>query len=238
MVTSLPSLFRKFKMTKEILDQMRSELFDTHWCKQDFEKYDIKELEDSWEPFFWCVREGGTSLVHIGPTRMGEYMANQTCRFAWFREENAPLMSIIYWKDPSYKFFYWDGFVLKQVHREDIEDIFMNIWRSEYERLMEKYSDEFDLRREPLQIRMTDEIKKRYDATVGLGIELNDHSLEDCIERLSHYTRCAIDHYVEIYGDFAKNSFGFCEWVNGQQRLVGGIIYSDYVNENRWSIHT
>lgn len=217
---------------------MRSELFDTRLCIQDFEKYDLVELEKTCEPFFWCVREHGTSLAHVGPSRMRKLMETQACRFAWFRDENAPLMGIMYWNDPAMKMFYWDGLSLMRVSKGEVQGIFMNIWEGEYEHLKKMYLDEYDIRNEPLEIRMSDSIKESYNHVLALADELKDASLRECVDRLSHYTRFAVDHYVEVYGDFAKNSFGFCEWMNGKQRLAGGIIYSDYRNENRWSIHT
>lgn len=39
-------------MKKEIINQMRNELYDTALCQQDFEKYDVKELANTNEPFF------------------------------------------------------------------------------------------------------------------------------------------------------------------------------------------
>lgn len=53
-------------MEQLIIDKMRSELFDTRLCKQDFEKYDVAQLQDTDEPFLWMVREHGTSLALIG----------------------------------------------------------------------------------------------------------------------------------------------------------------------------
>lgn len=44
-------------MEQLIIDKMRSELFDTRLCKQDFEKYDVAQLQDTDEPFLWMVRE-------------------------------------------------------------------------------------------------------------------------------------------------------------------------------------
>lgn len=55
-------------MIAEVIEQMRKELYDTHFCISDFEKYDLKELENTNEPFFWLVRDGGTSLCFIGPS--------------------------------------------------------------------------------------------------------------------------------------------------------------------------
>lgn len=47
-------------MIPEIIEQMRKELYDTKLCISDFEKYDLKTLEKTNEPFFWLVRTHGT----------------------------------------------------------------------------------------------------------------------------------------------------------------------------------
>lgn len=39
-------------MIPEIIEQMRKELYDTKLCISDFEKYDLKTLEKTNEPFF------------------------------------------------------------------------------------------------------------------------------------------------------------------------------------------
>lgn len=69
--------------------------------------------------------------------------------------------------------------------------------------------------------------------------ELGDSSLVDCLERLTHWTRLAVDHKIELYSDFEEYSFTFCEKVNGEPRVCGGIIYSESASDGRhWSMHT
>lgn len=55
-------------MIPEIIEQMRKELYDTKLCISDFEKYDLKTLEKTNEPFLWLVRTHGTHLCFIGPS--------------------------------------------------------------------------------------------------------------------------------------------------------------------------
>ena len=38
-------------MEQKIIEKLRSELNDTYWCKNDFEKYDIESFEGENEPF-------------------------------------------------------------------------------------------------------------------------------------------------------------------------------------------
>ena len=57
-------------MIPEIIEQMRKELYDTKLCISDFEKYDLKTLEKTNEPFFWLVRTP-VSYTHLTlPTKL------------------------------------------------------------------------------------------------------------------------------------------------------------------------
>lgn len=51
-------------MIPEIIEQMRKELYDTKLCISDFEKYDLKTLEKTNEPFFWLVHTRNTSVFY------------------------------------------------------------------------------------------------------------------------------------------------------------------------------
>ena len=52
-------------MIPEIIEQMRKELYDTKLCISDFEKYDLKTLEKTNEPFFWLVRTHEIGRAHV-----------------------------------------------------------------------------------------------------------------------------------------------------------------------------
>lgn len=54
-------------MIPEIIEQMRKELYDTKLCISDFEKYDLKTLEKTNEPFFWLVRTTRNTSVFYWP---------------------------------------------------------------------------------------------------------------------------------------------------------------------------
>ena len=85
---------------------------------------------------------------------------------------------------------------------------------------------------------MSPEISKCVEEVKNIASELQDSSFEDCLKRLQKWVRCAVNQHIEIYGDFAKNSFGFSEVVNGERKICGGIIMSPNATERRWSIHT
>lgn len=237
-------------MDKCIIDKMRSYLSENENCIKDFEKYDIKELEENWEPFFWMVREYGTSLLHIGPSRMNNLFRNEASRFQIFRDNDAPIASLKYWGDNGRIFFY-DGFQLVEIHSIDIECIYANIWYNEIERVKEEHIAEFEMCDKPLEIRMEECVAAKLDASMAFAKSISDTSLEECLARLSKHSRLGVDHYITIMSDFSEHGYLFFENLNGECRMNGGIIYhgnpKEGYKENSsvqinpsygWSIHT
>lgn len=53
----------------------------------------------------------------------------------------------------------------------------------------------------------------------------NDNSLIEIFRRFHNYRRVAIDQYIQISYNPGYNEFTFCEYTNGKQGLVGGIIF-------------
>lgn len=118
-------------MIPEIIEQMRKELYDTKLCISDFEKYDLKTLEKTNEPFFWLVRTHGTHLCFIGPS-VESLFSSESNRFAIMKNSHAIIASIVYWDDLDYnKYFYWDGAQLQKVSKDKVISIFNNIWGSD-----------------------------------------------------------------------------------------------------------
>ena len=225
-------------MIAEVIEQMRKELYDTHFCISDFEKYDLKELENTNEPFFWLVRDGGTNLCFIGPS-MENLFSLENIRFAVMKEPLANISNIVYWPDyNANKYFYWDGAHLQKVSKYKIISIFNNIWGSRIHQLSVQYPEEYAVINTPLKLKMSPEISERVKEVKNIASELQDSSFEDCLKRLQKWDRYAVDQHIEIYGDFAKNSFGFSEVVNGEHKICGGIIMSPNATEKRWNIHT
>ena len=237
-------------MDKCIIDEMRSYLSENENCIKDFEKYDIKELEENWEPFFWMVRECGTSLCHIGPSSMNNLFRNEASRFQIFRDNDAPIASLKYWGDNGRILFY-DGFQLVEIHSIDIECIYANIWYNEIERVKEEHIAEFEMCDKPLEIRMEECVAAKLDASMAFAKSISDTSLEECLARLSKHTRLGVDHYITLMSDFSEHGYLFFENLNGECRMNGGIIYhgnpKEGYKENSsvqinpsygWSIHT
>lgn len=225
---------------QELIAAMRNEIYDGNLCKSDLENYDVKDIEKSAEPFLWSVRPTGTTLQFVGTSRMTELFSEERCRMMIFRDRLCPIDCITY--DFGYgdktKFFYWDGLSLFRIQRDEVEEVFLNLWSAEIERQKMLHKDEFDVCTKPLPVHIMCGPQK-YEEALNRASELGDSSLKECIERLTLWTRLAVDHKIEIRSDFSKYSFTFCEFVNGEPRLCGGIIYSESAsNGQHWSMHT
>ena len=155
------------------------------------------------------------------------------------KDSLAIIASIVYWDDLDYnKYFYWDGAQLQKVSKDKVISIFNNIWGSRIHQLSIQYPEEYAAINKPLEFKMSPEISERVKEVKNIASELQDSSFEDCLKSLQKWVRFAINQHIEIYGDFAKNSFGFSEVVNGERKICGGIIMSPNATERRWSIHT
>lgn len=225
-------------MIPKVIEQMRKELYDTRWCILDFEKYDLKTLENTNEPFFWMVREQGTTLSRIGPTIMNQLFNSEECRIALMKDELAPIADINYWNDSSAKYFYWSGYDLNVIQKEDLSVIFLRIWADSIKKLKKEYPEEYEVIDRPLDLTMNPQIEKLIEEIRGIAESMEDDSFSNCLNRLSNWTRRAVNHKIEIYGDFAKYSLGFCEKINDKCGINGGIIFSPNATGKHWSIHT
>lgn len=224
-------------MKQEIIEQMYNELYPTRLCKQDFEKYDFKTLQNIDEPFFWMVREHGTSLCCIGVSQLLKWFGNEQSRFMLMQDNTTAIQSILYWNDSTAKYFYYDGWRLHRVPKDDVKEIFMNVCGVAIKQMIAEHPEEAMVANQPLKLEICESARNALEEAKALANDLHDSSLKNCLKDLTLYRRIAIDHVIQIYGDFTKHSFGFSEYVNGKVRLSGGIIYSEY-SENHWSIHT
>lgn len=227
-------------MKQEIIEKLRSELFDGSFCHSDFEKYDVPALEASDEPFFWLSYEYGTVMVRIGATSINSFFESEKSRMAMFQDYLTPISYITFYKTyEKKKCFYWDGHVLQEVSIEDVETIYIHLTDKIYKQMCEKYADEMAVANKPLEIRFTTpEQEQRYKETLKFAEELEDESLAQCVFRLSQWRRCAVNQYIMIGYDFADKGFSFVDMINEEPGTNGGIIYSKHSQQNRWSIHT
>lgn len=157
------------------------------------------------------AREHGTTLSFIGPTKMNQLLQSESWRIALMKNELDAIADILYWNDESARYFYWSGHELTQVEKKDLSAIFQRVWSERISKLREEYPEEYAVIDKPLELVMTPEIEQRVNEAKLFAEQLKDNSLSNCLQRLTHWTRQAVDHKVEVYWDFAPHSFGFCE---------------------------
>ena len=217
---------------------MRAELNDTKFCKSDFE-YDLKALDGYDGPFFWMVRQNGTSLQRVGASEMLKWKENQGMRFQLFRDKNCVIASIMYWNEPNTKYFYYDGLSLMCVEKDNIPEILDALFTSFFQNMVEEFRDEYDIRDKALEITYASEdTEKKVNEALKFAESMKDESLKNCLENLSRHWRSSDNHVIQIYNDFDPNSFGWAEVVNGKCIMNGGLIYHGYKENNHWQIHT
>lgn len=221
--------------TEELIKKMQDELYDNHYCKQDFEKYDVKAISECCEPFLWEVREYGTSLIGIGPTKVLEWFATESSRICIFQDFHAPI-SIISRKSPSKdrKLFYFDGLSFMRIEPCQAYELYDNLWTNVIRREFDNHPEEAGMASTPLKLVFSEGALQRKLECEEKQREMGNGSFTECLQRLEKWTRMAVDHEIRIGIDFCDLSFTFGEYVNGSLRINGGIIF----HGDKWCIHT
>lgn len=229
-------------MTKqELIEEMRSLLPDNKWAHSDFEidRGAIEKMDDSDLNFIWLVRSQGTELQRLDKEYLKALLSSEPTRLMLMRDENCQTKSMLgYDYDGNGQWYSCDG---KSLHLVDSIQAVMDyekLYQASIKNLKYQYPLEYLMRDKPLELVLSDGAKEKLTAAMGHAALLDDSSLLDCLDRLQHWSRSAVDHKIEVYVDFAPYSFGFCERVNGQQRICGGIIYHEGERDKHWCIHT
>ena len=228
-------------MKENIIDFLRDQLNkESKWCVNDFEKYDVSVLEKYDGPFLWQAYYNGTKLLKISPESVESWYATETARICMFRHSDLLFTSMNPEADDKFaRMFYYDGESIKPVDMLQARMIYRDAEKEYRERMIAEHPEEFLNCNKPLEIRfMSEDTEKKYNESLEYAKSLNDSSLQDCVSRLSQWGREALDHYIAISRDFTEHGYCFCEIVNGEPHINGGIIMSRNVEKNRWSIHT
>lgn len=227
--------------TNELIEALRSELYDDKYCISDFEKWDVSAIETSSEPFFWLVNTCGTHLVFCGTSQISEILGTEAGRMRVFRDPCSPIAAITYYKGSAYptKVFYWDGFNLQRVTIDEVPMIWDNLSERSIQRAMSEYPEEYAQRDALLPVRFASlETEERYKKSLQYSDDLADESLARCVERLTKYPRMAINQYILISTDFVEHGYNFAEMTNNKCTINGGIIPNFKKGYERWQIHT
>lgn len=228
-------------MDTKIISFLRDQLNkESRLCVNDFGKYDVPALIEYDGPFLWQVYCTGTRLLKISPECVRYWYATEKDRFCMF--QHSDLLFSLFMPEEGNDFartFYYDGESIKPVGMEQALMIYRDAEKEYRERAIAEYAEEFLNCNKPLEIIfVSEDTEKKYCESLEYAKSLGDTSLQDCVNRLSKWCRRALDHYVAISRDFTEHGYCFCEIVNGEPHINGGIIMSRNVEKNRWSIHT
>ena len=229
-------------MTKqELIKKMRSLLPDNRWVRSDFkiDQNTIEKMDESDLKLIWLVRPQGTDMQRLDRKYIEALLAAESTRLQLMRDNNYPIKFMLnYNYEASGALYSCDGKTLHEIDSIQAVMGYEEAFGADIQNLKYQYPFEYLMRDQSIELVFSDEAKKKLTDTMGKAAELNDSSLLDCLDRLRCWSRCAVDHKVEIHTDFAPYSFGFCEKVNGQARICGGIIYHKGLPERKWCIHT
>lgn len=223
-------------MRKEIIEQMEGYLNGGRFQSYDFD-LDKCDLKDRNEPFIWAVLENGTSLQFLGRT-FEKRLEEESFRMRIFKNKISPLDNFIYWsKDSKCKIFYYDYLDLREIQKEDIEKLYLNIWNERIEQLKKEYKEEAEVANKPIEIVCKYDCEEHLKEQLIYAKSLKDESLKKVLDMLRNHIRMAVDHEIYLLKD-GERDFYFEEKVNGKVRLNGGIIFHANESDNRWKSHT
>lgn len=223
-------------MRKEVIEQMESYLNGNRFQSYDFD-IDKGDLKDKNEPFIWGLLPSGTGLILLGET-FEKGLEKESFRMRILKDKMVPIKDFMYWsKNLECRIFYYDYLDLREIQKEDVEKLYLNIWDERIERLKKEHKEEAEAANKPIEIICKYDCEEHLKEQLIYAKSLEDESLKDILDRLKSYIRMAIDHKFYLLKD-GEHDFCFEERVNGKTWINGGIIFHANKSENRWEIHT
>lgn len=221
-------------------------------CQSDFEKYDTDYIKGNGVkafPFLWMVAPSHTYLLKLANFKE-EYFNNETLRYdiahknSWFHAYLWPCCSEV--KEDIY-YVTLDGIrsISVEQARETVRDTITPVIK-EWEQLYGEIPEKSKISVEIHGISLTN-LKTLVQDCRNHG---ND-SLMNCLRRFKNYRQIAKNHKISVRYSERYNEFSFCELVNDQQKLCGGIVFHGWPEtgyqtngsvqiqpQYGWSLHT
>lgn len=190
--------------------------------KTDFYNYDKQEIEgeDAKFPMLWVVGENHTHLLLLGEFE-DVFNSKENARYAYAQGHDYLTGYINMVRDERIYLITINGVeeTTKKAAREIIRDTIIPVvekWKAENGLLPTDFK---------LPIRFSNitlsELKELIRAEEGR----EGNTLIKALHGFRNYRRCSKDHYIEFGYNPWFNEFVFCEYVNGRQRLVGGVVF-------------
>ena len=191
--------------------------------QSDFENFDRPYIENAYNskfPMIWIVGKSYTYLLHLGEYEEN-FRENEVARYAYVQGGN-PFFSFLDALGGDHLFLIEpDG--VREITEKQVREVCRDIVTSVAEKWMKENG--------PLPTRVQVPVKF-FNITLSKVKELireceahNDKSLIEIFRRFHNYRRVATDQYIQISYNPGYNEFTFCEYTNGKQGLVGGIIF-------------
>lgn len=191
--------------------------------QSDFENYDrpyIESANNFMFPMIWIVGRSHTYLLKLGEYDKN-FNENEIARYAYVQGGN-PFLSYLDALGGDHLFLIEPDGVREMTEKQARE-----VCRDIVTPVAEKWIKENG----PLPTKVQVPVKF-FNITLSKVKELiheceahNDKSLIEIFRRFHNYRRVAKDQYIQISYNPGYNEFTFCEYTNGNEGLVGGIIF-------------
>lgn len=240
-------------MVTDILNKMAEIVANTMTSFQsDFEKYDkayvTREGVKAF-PFLWMVAPTHTHLLRLACFKE-DFFENENLRYSimqknsWYHACLWPSCGKV-----TEKIYYVTADDLQEVSVEQAREIMQDIitpvitaWEQEHEKIPTKSKVRVEFRNISLMF---------LKGLIQSGHYRNDNSLMECLKRFHKYRQCAKNHKIVVTWSDSNKQFYFCEMINGEAQLCGGIVFhgwpeTGYRRNNSfqitpkygWAIHT
>lgn len=208
----------------KILQQMEAVVRKTMKNFQtDFYNYDKPRIEnDNFKlPAIWIVGESHTYCLELGNYKE-QFYENESVRYNYLYDHN-PYSHFTNTNNIKDRWFLVTEEGLQPINRKQAEAAIkdyvnpaVQAWTAENGQLPK-------LTKVPVVLKNITIAELK--ALVAECRAHGDDSLMDCLTRFHRYIRIAANQYVEVIYYRGWKEFQFCEYVNGERRLVGGIVF-------------
>ncbi len=191
-------------------------------AQRDFEKFDKDFIEKFGLPMIWVVKEGSTNLTAIGSFAKN-FNEDEATRYDYVRNG---ISSYTYYLD-----HFTDGNKIFYVTEDEVREVSAANAREIIRDLLTPVVEEWKAANGPLptntkmEVRFSNISLSKLKELVRECEAHNDTSLMDCLKRFHQYVRTAKNQYIQVSYNPGYNEFIFCQYTNGKQGLVGGIIF-------------
>lgn len=237
-------------MNEKIIKQMCNIVADVMTSFQsDFENYDkpyIESAKESQFPMIWIVGKSHTYLLKLGNYE-NKFFENEAVRLAYVQGDNG----FDYYLEMSSN----DNIFL--IEKKGVSKISVKQAENVANDFVCPAVAKWEQSNGPLPKRCKVKVRLN-NISIGALKQMiheceahGDVSLLRALKRFHNYRQISLDHYIQVSYNSYYNEFAFCEFCNGKQGLVGGIIFHGWketgYKENYsvqlmpaygWQIHT